>query len=93
MFDIASWKAGVTVSRSCAAASTGTRPGKAAIAASVATIAIDRIFILLSYVMAEDGLLRPRGWRMRESGGPPTPMDDGLKRQIRIDYFAAVSSA
>jgi non-specific serine/threonine protein kinase len=41
----------------------------------------------------ENRLLRPRDWRMRESGGPPTPMDDGLKRQIWIDHFAAVSSA
>src|SRR5215831_18248494 len=54
MFDIASWKAGVTVSRSCAAASTGTKPGKAAIAASVAAIAIDGFFNPTSPVLAED---------------------------------------
>ncbi len=47
MFDIGAWKAGVTVSRPCAAASIGTNPCKAAIAASIDTIAIDRILILL----------------------------------------------
>jgi hypothetical protein len=68
MFDIAAWEAGVVVSRSCAAASIGTKPGRIAIAAIGAMIAIDRIFVLLllRYCRQRPNcLLRARDWRMQ----------------------------